>query len=307
MGHFEDKIEKENTRAAKSTQSVEDYLAKGGKIETIIVCKSFGTKSALSYAKCKTCIQGNKEKCMDKKAQKVAKKATINKTHKTKENTMGNAKVAEMIKNFVVGVSDARLVIGNLKKAKPAAEAVAAVEGVKAVEATKAVKANKKEGIEAVKAVAAVTGVKAVAAVEAKEATKNVQTVHLDCATVEIFEQVRARMADQGFSDNFEGQNIKNGDRFRLSYNAENDKIIRAAFKKCKSTDGYNADGLAAAKEAKKADAKAAKAEAKAKKDAEAEAKAGDEKSGDDAKDEDDKEESDDETPESDDEWPEEE
>jgi len=179
---------------------------------------------------------------------------------KNEEKIMTELKMTE---GFVVGARDARLVIGNNRKAKPAVEAVKAVKGVEAVEA---VKADKEKGIKAVKAVAEVKAVKAVEAQPAKPAE---QEVHLDSTTKEVAQEVRARMADQGFEDKFDGQLVETKDgRFRLTFVAETDKPIRDAFKAVKKADGYNKAGLDAAKEEKKAAAKAKKAEEKAKADA---------------------------------------
>lgn len=201
----------------------------------------------------------------DKLDTKLAALKIVNQKNEEKKMT----EKLEMTEGFVVGARDAKLSIGSLKKAKPAQEAVEAVKGVKGVEAVEAVKANKKEGIEAVKAVKAVEEVKAVKAVEAAPAKLPVQQVHLDSNSEEIMREVRARMADQGFADKFEGQIIEHNGMFRLTFEAETDKPIRAAFKACKAKTGYNEAGLKTLADAAKADAKAKKEAEKKAADAE--------------------------------------
>lgn len=203
-------------------------------------------------------------------------KKVVNQKPSKGERKMTNDKLTyEMIENFVIGASDARFSTGSLKKAKPAVEAVEGVEAVEAVEAVKAVKAikaNKTKGIEAapaIKAVKAVAGVKGVKAVEAQPATEAVQTVYYRAKTEEIAQQVWARMKDQGYEDAFGGQIIEEKGLFNLTYKAPTIAELRAAFKKCKAKDGYNAPGLKALAEKAKADKAAKKAEEKAKKDAE--------------------------------------
>lgn len=162
--------------------------------------------------------------------------------------------VLPMTENFVVGSRDAKLQMGTLRKAKPAVEAV---EGVPAVKEKKDDDGNIiQEAKPAVKAVAA------------KPAQPQEQEVHLDSVSEEVMREVRARMADQGFADKYEGQIIMAGAHFRLTYTAEDAKIIRAAFKNVKAKDRYNAPGLKILADQKKAEEAAKKAEEKAKADA---------------------------------------
>lgn len=173
-----------------------------------------------------------------------------------------------MLKNFVIGSRDAGLVIGSLAKAKEAKPAVKEVKGVKEVIAIAAVpeKKDPKTGKviqKKVKAVKGVKGVKAAPAIPAQPAFPEGRTVILKCKTEGIAQEIIARMADQGYVNAGEVKHIEPG-TFDLTYKAESDKPIRAAFKKCKSKDGYNQPGLDALAGSKKA-------EAKVKKDAEAE------------------------------------
>lgn len=168
-----------------------------------------------------------------------------------------------MLKNFVIGSRDAGLVIGSLAKAKEAKPAVKAVKEIKEVIAIAAVpeKKDPKTGKviqKKVKAVKGVKGVKAAPAIPAQPATPEVRTVILKCRTEGIAQEVIARMADQGYEMEGEVKYIGPG-TFDLTYKAESDKPIRAAFKKCKSKDGYNKPGLAALAAAKKAEVKAKK------------------------------------------------
>lgn len=194
---------------------------------------------------------------------KVYKKVEkTNRMLKEKQQPKTGGKKMEMKENFVIGTRDARLAIGSLKKATEAVEAVEAVKGVK--------EKKDKDGNVTQEAVTAVK------AVPAKPATKAVQTVFLIATSEEIANEIIARMADQGFTDANEGQAevLENGE-FRLRYTAGTDKPIRAAFKKCKAKDAYNAPGLALLKE----EAKKKAAEEKAKKEAKKEPK-GNKKSG---------------------------
>lgn len=204
-------------------------------------------------------------KSTEKKINKLADDIISAINLKNEEKKMTELK---MVENMVVGARDAKLSIGSLKKAKPAVEAVAEVKGVKGVEAKPAVKADKEKGIKAQKAVKAVAEVKAVKAVEAAPAKPSVQQVHLDSVSKEVRDEVRARMANQGFTDKFDGQDIEHNGLFRLTYEAETDKPIRAAFKACKAKKGYNAAGLKIQEDAKKAEAKAKKEQEKKEADA---------------------------------------
>lgn len=168
-----------------------------------------------------------------------------------KENMESEFEVPEMKENFVIGSRDARLQIGSLKKASPAREAVEAVSAIK--------EEKDEDGNITQEAVAAVK------AIPAKPATLAVQKVFLIARTDEIADEVVARMADHGFLP-AEGsvREYVDGDCPRLTYTDETDKPIRAAFKVCKSKDGYNAPGLALAKEKAKEEEKARKAAEKA-------------------------------------------
>ncbi len=181
----------------------------------------------------------------------TVKGAKISEILTTKNEEKEN--MAKLKKGFVVGARDARLQMGNLRKAK---EAVPAVKAVKAVPEKK-----DKDGNITQEAVAAVK------AVPAKKAQPQVQQVHLDCVSEEVMHEVRARMADQGFEDKFDGQVIMSGNRFRLTFEAETAQPIRAAFKAVKAADGYNKEGMDKIKEQKKADAKAKKEAEKAEKE----------------------------------------
>jgi len=189
--------------------------------------------------------------------------------------------IPKMKKNFVIKMNDAKLKMGSLKKAKdaqPEVKEVKAVKGVKAQPAVKAVKEVKDDDgkviTEAVKAQPAVKEVKAVKGVKGKPAVPaqpQEQTVYLISKDKEILGEVMARMADQGFTPELDGQMLEVDGLFRLTYKAITDRVIRDAFKVCKAKDGYNADGLAIIEAEKKKEAKAKKeAEAKAKKEQEA-------------------------------------
>lgn len=180
------------------------------------------------------------------------------KQNEEKEN-MANKEKLELKKGFVVGARDAKLQMGNLRKAK---EAVPAVKAVKAV-----LEKKDKDGNITQEAVAAVK------AVPAKEAQPQIQQVHLDCVSEEVMQEVRARMADQGFEDKFDGQIIMADNRFRLTFEAEAAQPIRAAFKAVKAADGYNKEGMDKIKEQNKADAKVKKDAEKAEKAKEEKAK----------------------------------
>lgn len=169
---------------------------------------------------------------------------------------------SKMKENFVIGSRDARLAIGSLKKAKSAEEATQPTPGVKAVAEVK--------DDDGVVTQEAVDKVKAIAGSPATPATLAVQKVFLIGNTDEIMDEVQARMTDQGFEPENDGQREYVQDCPRLTYTAENDKIIRAAFKKCKSKDGYNAPGLKIIADAKKVEDKK---EADAKKEAAKETK----------------------------------
>lgn len=176
------------------------------------------------------------------------------KNNNPKEKENKSMDKPKMTPNFIINSGDARLLRGTLRKAKDATPAVAAV----------AEKKDKDGNITQ----------KAVAAVAAKPAVAQSYKMIIGCNTEEIAKELIARMADQGLAEANNGQVIKDGDQFTTCYVAESDKIIRAAFKKSKSKDGYNAAGLKIITDQKKAEEKAKKeAEAKAKKEEEAKAK----------------------------------
>ncbi len=212
----------------------------------------------------------------------------------------------KMKENFVIGSRDcSQWKYG--KKVKPA-EATAAVEAVKGVKAVEAVAADKEAGIKAVKAVAAI---KAVKAQPAKPATNGSIQMYFKAESEECAQEAAARMVDQGMTlDNpdQDGNAVyfdEDHKHYFFSVTHELDRAIRAAFKKCKAKDGYNAPGLALLKEeakkesnAKKAAEKEASEKAKAEADAKSEPK-GNVKTGDS---EPEKEEE--KTEDGDDEWP---
>lgn len=153
----------------------------------------------------------------------------------TEEKEKNN--MPEMKENFVILSNDARLQMASLKKAT---EAVAAVKAVK--------EKKDKEGN--------VTQ-EAVAAVKAKPATPAVQKVFLIAKNEDVCNEILARMADQGFTAELDGQpEILEDKTLRLAYKAETAAPIRAAFKACKAKDGYNAGGMAIIDAQRKEEAK---------------------------------------------------
>ncbi len=157
---------------------------------------------------------------------------------------MTDANKNTMTPNFVINPGDARLLRGTDRKAKAAVPAQAAVKEVKDKDGNITTKAK--------------------AAVPAQAATKASYRMVIGCNTEEIAKELVARMADQGIEEVHDGQVIKEKDgQFTTVYVAETDKIIRAAFKKAKSKDGYNAPGLKKIADEKKAEEKAKKADEK--------------------------------------------
>lgn len=156
---------------------------------------------------------------------------------------------APVVTERVIKSNEARLVMGNLKKAKEAKAAVPAVKEVK----------DKDGNI--------ITP--AVAAVAATPASPAVQTVYLLAIDADVCDEVNARMAAQGFemSDTDAPVECEYGSGkkgWKLTYTAADDKGIRAAFKKVKGKDDFNKPGLAKLKEAAKLEAKAKAAVEKA-------------------------------------------
>lgn len=169
----------------------------------------------------------------------------------------------KMIENFVIGSRDATLTIGSLSKAKEAKPAIKAVKAVKEIIAIAPVpeKKDPKTGKviqKKVKEIKGIKGVEASPAIPAQPAKPEIRTVVLKCRTEEVAQEIIARMADQGHELVGEMKHIDPG-TFDLTYKAESDKPIRAAFKKCKAKDGYNKAGLDILSKKKKAAAKAKK------------------------------------------------
>lgn len=165
---------------------------------------------------------------------------------KNTTKTKGEKKMS-MTPNFVINPGDARLLRGTNRKAKDAVPAQAAVKEAKDKDGNVTTKGRP--------------------AVPAKPAVKQSYRMVIGCNTEEIAKELVARMADQGFAEENDGQVIKEKDgQFTTVYVAETDKIIRAAFKKAKSKDGYNAPGLKVIADKKKADAKAKREAENAKK-----------------------------------------
>lgn len=149
---------------------------------------------------------------------------------------------APVVTERVIKSNEARLVMGNLKKAKDAKAAVPAVKEVKDKEGNVTTPAS--------------------AAVGAIPATKAIQTVYLLAIDADVCDEVNARMAAEGFEIADDSAPVEceygNGKKgWKLTYTAADDKGIRAAFKKVKGKDDYNKPGLAKLKEAAKAEAKA--------------------------------------------------
>jgi len=202
---------------------------------------------------------------MKKTTKKTLAKASkkINTIEKVKENK-------KMKENFIIGSRDAKLVSGQLKEAKKAKPAVKAVEAVKAVKEVKAIpqKIVNDKVQPAVKAVAAVAAVKAIKAQPAVPATSAIYSMKIGCVSKPTATELIARMADQKIEQKVDTKITEDNGVFLVVFAAENQKIIRAAFKKCKSKDGYNASGLAIlTAKAKKEAAKAAKEADKGKKE----------------------------------------
>ena len=195
---------------------------------------------------------------MSKRKTTLAK-ASNNKAVKT-TNRKGIKKMKE---NFVIGSRDARLVSGQLreaKKAKPAVKEVKAVKAVKEVKAepSKIVKGKTQPAIEAVAPVAAVKAVKAQDATPAQPA---VYSMKIGCNSRPVVNELILRMADQKIEQKIDTKITEDNGTFFAIFTAENQKVIRAAFKNSKSKTGYNAPGLAilAAKTKKEAEKEAAK------------------------------------------------
>lgn len=177
------------------------------------------------------------------------------KTGSTNKKTI-NRGGKKMIKNFVIGSKDAKLVSGTFTKPKETIAAVKAVKGVEGIKEVKAVpmKKDPKTGKviqEAVQGIKEVKEVKAVKEVVAREAAPGSYLMKIEARTKEIAKELENRMADQGLE--LESSGDAPGGAVILAFKAETDKTIRAAFKKCKSQDGYNASGLAIIAKVKKA------------------------------------------------------
>ena len=171
--------------------------------------------------------------------------------------------IKKMKENFVIGAREARLVSGQLKEAKKAKPAVLPIKAVKAVKEVKAVpeKIVNDKVQPAVKAVALVAAVKAVKAQDAIPAQPAIYSMKIGCNSRPVINELIARMADQKIEQKADTKITEDNGTFFAIFTAENQKVIRAAFKNSKSKTSYNAPGLTilAAKVKKEAEKEAAK------------------------------------------------
>lgn len=84
---------------------------------------------------------------------------------------------------------------------------------------------------------------------------KGGESMFVDCVSIDVFNEVVARMADQDIhldNENGEPEVIQTPDKYRMTFSGGNADALKEAFVKVKSRNGYNKPGLEALRKAPK-------------------------------------------------------